>query len=188
MRIPRPSTHSAWLTAWLALVPVGVLAQTQIPAIMNYQGRLSDALGNALASGYYVVDFRIWDDPTKTGAGNYVWGREFPIHVVAGGSFNVLLADGGGLVTSPGQPRTNDLRYAFGGPIRYLGLTVMQTPAGAVATPIEISPRQQLASAPFTFQAQIANQVVDGAIGNSSLADGIVTVAKLGTGSVTVDK
>ncbi len=174
-----------WALLLLGAAPLILQAQTQIPAAINYQGRLSDALGTPLTNGYYVVDFKIWDDPTKSGDADYIWGRSFPIHVVEGGLFNVLLSDDGGLV---GSPRTNDLRYAFSGPNRYLGLTVTSGPHGTIPSPAEISPRQQMASAPYAMQAQVANQVVPGAVGSVELKDGSVSTDKLPANAVTSDK
>src|SRR5262245_58885912 len=68
--------------ALLLFIPLAVRSQNQIPAAINYQGRLTDTLGNPVASGYYELEFRLWDDATQAGAGNLVWGRSFPLHVV----------------------------------------------------------------------------------------------------------
>ena len=128
-----------------------------VPAAINYQGRLTDNLGNALTGGYYHIEFRVWDHPTLSGSGNLIWGRVFPLHVMDSGVFNILLTDDGGAVTNP-APQTNDLRQAFEDADRYLGLTITQTPAGPVGSPAEILPRQQLVSAPYAFHAQNATE------------------------------
>ena len=159
----------------LAFVPALARAQSDIPAAINYQGKLTDNLGNPVPAGYYEMQFRIWDHPTQAGAGNYVWGRAFPLHVVTNGLYNILLSDDGGIVTSPGQPRVTDLRQAFAGTDRYLGLTVTSSPVGQVTTPVEISPRQQLVSAPYAMQAQNAIQA-----STSALATNAVNAASLG--------
>ncbi|MCW5559365.1 MAG: tail fiber domain-containing protein, partial [Verrucomicrobiae bacterium] len=160
-------------------------ARAQVPGAINYQGRLTDSLGNPLTNGYYVVQFKIWADPAKTGDGDYVWGRSFPVHVVTGGLFNVLLTDDGGLV---GSPLNTDIRAAFSGAGRYLGLTITAGPSGNIAAPVEISPRQRLVSAPYAFQAQTANQVIAAAIGTTQLQDGSVTTPKLADQAVTGGK
>jgi hypothetical protein len=131
-----------------------------VPAAINYQGKIADSSAVAITGGYYHIEFRIWDDPTESGAGNLIWGRMFPLHVMDGGVFNVLLNDDGGEVTNP-SPQTNDLRNAFSDEDRYLGLTIVQTPDGPVASPQEMQPRQQLVSAPYTFHSQHATLAED---------------------------
>jgi hypothetical protein len=149
---------SKGLAAFLLLstfsLPPSVWAD-DVPAAVNYQGRLSDNMGNPLASGYYHIEFRIWDDPLHTGSGDLIWGRMFPLHVMTGGVFTIVLTDDGGLLANP-APQIADIRDAFQGEDRYLGLTITQTPAGPVGTPAEISPRQRLVSAPYAFHAQHA--------------------------------
>ncbi len=141
---------------WLA-APGPARAQTSIPTLINYQGELTDNLGSPVPSGTYVVEFRIWDHPTQQGQGNYIWGRAFPLHVAANGLFNVLLSnDGAALSTWPGAPAVADLLEAFAGPDRYLGLRVTDNPQGAIPTPVEISPRQRLVSAPYAVRASAA--------------------------------
>lgn len=128
-------------------------AQVDIPAAINYQGHLAvPSTGQPVDPGVYHVEFRIWGHPTSTDAGYAIWGRSFPVHVVTNGLFNILLSDDGGELSNP-APLTNDIRQAFMGADRYLGLRITQTPAGSVNVP-EISPRQRLVSAPYAMHAQ----------------------------------
>jgi hypothetical protein len=184
-------------TRWMALsaalllaIPLVARSQNQtnqVPAAINYQGHLTDTLGNAVPSGYYEIQFRIWDDATLANAGDLIWGRSFPLHVVTNGLFNILLTDDGGLITTPFPPLTDSLLDAFSGPDRYLGLTVT-TSNGTAVTESEISPRQQLASAPFAIQAQTANAVVAGGIQDTMLQSESVTTPKIATSAVTTEK
>ena len=153
------NVRAPWLAAGLMLLATPFLASAQsgIPAAINYQGKLTDSLGRPVTNGYYEVWFRIWDHPTQAGDGNYFWGRSFPLHVVTNGMFNVLLTDAGSPVTTPGAPQVTSLLQAFEGADRYLGLSVARNPAGPVTAPVEISPRQQLVSAPFTIHAYQAS-------------------------------
>jgi microcystin-dependent protein len=137
------------------LVPRSAFS-SDIPDAINYQGKLTDNLGNVVTSGYYEIQFRVWDHPTLAGAGNLIWGRSFPLHVMSDGIFNILLSNDGGAITNPVSPATNDIRQAFEGEDRYLGLTITRNPAGAVGSPTEISPRQCLVSAPYAIHAQNA--------------------------------
>lgn len=186
MRNTRSTKLFRTLSVAFGLAAAALSSQAQdIPAAINYQGRLTDNLGNTLASGYYEIEFRIWDDPTSTSPASLVWGRTFPLHVVNGGLFNILLTDDGGEVTTPGKPQSNDLRQAFGGEDRYLGLTIKVDPSGTTASPSEISPRQQLASAPYAMQAQTANAVRNLGVTSAALANTAVTTDKIATSAVT---
>jgi len=167
VRSPKPATRlrvcpgaglisAAVLALLLWLAVPGLVFGQGIPAAINYQGTLTDNLGNPITNGYYEVQFRIWDDPAQRGVGDYIWGRVFPLHVVTNGLFNILLSDDGGLVTSPGTPQALNILQAFVGPDRFLGLTVTRNPLGQITTPVEISPRQRLVSAPYAMQAQNA--------------------------------
>ena len=179
------TTQNRWrvfATTLLLLVSWTLAAQNQIPAAINYQGKLTDDQGDPLTNGYYVVEFRIWKDPSLTGASELAWGRSFPIHVVENGLFNVLLSNDGAELSDGG---TGSLLGAFDGPDRYLGLTVVQTPSGTVAVPAEIKPRQRLVSAPYTIQAQSANLVAPDGVTSESLSTWSVTTTKIAPGNVT---
>jgi len=132
---------------------VSAAAGETVPAAVNYQGKLTDNLGNAVKSGYYEIQFRIWNDAVKSDSANYVWGRKFPLHVVTNGMFNVLLTNDGEV---PGTPSVNSILDAFAGTERYLGLTITRNPDGAITSPVEITPRQKLATAPYAVHAHQA--------------------------------
>lgn len=172
----------------LVLAAASAARAQDIPAAINYQGKLTDNLGNELASGYYEIEFRIWDDATSASAASLVWGRTFPLHVVEGGLFNILLSNDGGEVTSSGAPQFNDIRQAFAGEDRYLGLTITVDPSGTITSPSEISPRQQLASAPYAMQAQTANSVRNLGVTSAALVNNSITSEKMNANAVTTAK
>ncbi|MBP7829412.1 MAG: hypothetical protein KA248_05805 [Kiritimatiellae bacterium] len=153
------------------LVPLPAFSG-DVPSAINYQGKLTDNLGNPVTGGYYHITFRIWDHPTLTNSADLIWGRTFPLHVMDDGIFNILLTDDGGTVTNP-APQVPDLRDAFAEEDRYLGLMITQTPAGPVGSPTEISPRQRLVSAPYTFHAQHATDASSATEG-FTVDDGLV--------------
>jgi hypothetical protein len=136
-----------------AALPVQLLAQQ-----MNYQGRLTDASGNPLTDGQYVLTFEIWDSPTS---GVKIWGPftndgtsgngHGPKADLVNGRFNVIL--GANDVT--GRPLTN----AFGA-TRYLQISV--------ATDAPLLPRQQILAAPEALHAYQADHatIADGINGN----------------------
>lgn len=168
---PTPTPARPRWAAWvfvalpgLLAMPVLPLAQAQdsVPAAINYQGKLTDSEGHAVPGGYYDVQFKIWDHPTQAGEGNYIWGRVFSLNVASNGMFNVLLSDSGGtLSTGSSAGKFDSLLEAFENPNRYLGLSIARTPQGPIASPVEISPRQQLVTAPYAihaYQATLASQ------------------------------
>ncbi|HOB98830.1 MAG TPA: hypothetical protein PKM43_08820, partial [Verrucomicrobiota bacterium] len=129
------------------------ISSVSFSADYDFVYKATDNLGNAVKSGYYEIQFRIWNDATKNETANYIWGRTFPLHVVTNGMFNVLLTNDGDV---PGSPAVNSILEAFAGTDRYLGLTITRNPDGAVTSPVEISPRQKLATAPYAIHAHQA--------------------------------
>jgi len=59
-----------------------------IPQLMNYQGYLTDDLGNPVSNGTYSLTFRIWD--AETGP-NQLWSEDHPTVSVTNGLFDVIL-------------------------------------------------------------------------------------------------
>lgn len=154
-----------------ALIPFPLLAQQ-----MNYQGRLTDTLGNALADGQYTLTFNLY---TAATGGTAIWGPFVCDGDVAtghaakadlvNGRFNVIL----GSVDAASR----SLTAAFAGrEALFLGIKIGSTGP-------EISPRQQMLAAPEAIRARIADTVVDGGIGTAQLADGSVTAAKISGGT-----
>jgi hypothetical protein len=147
---------SGLLALALVLAPALTRAQTGVPAAINYQGTLSDNQNHPVPAGYYQVQFKIWDSPTLPDAAGYIWGRSFALYVATNGLFNVLLSDDGGLV---GAPQVTNILSAFTSSDRYLGLTIIADTQGTVNSPVEISPRQRLVSAPYAMRANDAANV-----------------------------
>jgi hypothetical protein len=141
------------LTLLLAASP---LAAQQI----NYQGRLTDANGNAVPDGQYTLRFDIYDAAT---GGTRLWGTQTNVADLVQGRFNVVLG--------PTAPTGGSLVNVFPGGLRYLQITV-----GPNAP---ITPRQQMLAAPVALHALVSDTVTNGAIGTAQLADGSVTAAKI---------
>ena len=138
--------------ACLVLLARNALAAPSVPLALNYQGLLQPDAG-ALTAGSYGLQFRIYSAPSS---GTQLWARAFsPVYVASNGVFNVTLTDAGTELLTP--PRTSDLLAAFaGGPV-YLGLTVVQTPSGPVASPREITPVRPFLSFPYSVTANLAD-------------------------------
>lgn len=130
------------------LITIQGFAQS-LPPGFNYQGRLYDpddnqGLGGPI-TGQQDIVFRIYDDGS---ASTPVWAREMPVFLNESGEFNMLIMDAGTLL--PGGP-TNSLVSIFSGQSSlYLGLQV-------VGNGDEISPRQQLVTAPYALRAGTVN-------------------------------
>ena len=144
------------LTSLLLALSTGIILAQQ----MNYQGRLTDSAGNAVADAQYTITFDIYDAAT---GGNKTWGPETNIADTVQGHFNVILG--------PTDATARNIINAFdGGTTRYLQITFQGNP---------ILPRQQILAAPVSFRAMIADTVTNGGIGTAQLADGSVTAAKI---------
>jgi microcystin-dependent protein len=146
-----------------------------VPALINYQGQLTDANGTDLATADYTLTFRIYGSETGTdliwgpqmfdGAGGQGHGAKVP---VVHGFFNVLL----------GQWDTDgrSLATAFDGTDRYVEVQL----GGNTA----IKPRQRILTAPFAFKANSAEKlVVPG--GSSTTAVAVAPNGNVGIGTTT---
>lgn len=115
-----------------------------VPTLINFQGRLTDSLGNPQDSSYSIT-FKIYDAPS---GGNIVWQETQLSITVTRGIFNVLL----GSVT----PITDSI---FNDTSRWLTFVVGAEP--------EITPRARLSSSPYAFRVN----TVDGASGGTIVGD-----------------
>lgn len=118
---------------------------SSVPQLINYQGKLTDDEGQALATAEYSLSFSIYDGPLD--GANLVWGAQVfdgadqmghgALVPVVQGFFNVIL----GPYDEDGDP----IVEAFDRPDRYLEITVGD------GSPI--LPRQQILSAPYALQS-----------------------------------
>jgi len=118
-----------------------------VPQLINYQGMLTNAEGHPLETKDYVLSFRIYNHPTSGGS---IWGPQIfngttktgygPKIPVVRGHFNVILG--------PKDTSGLDIADAFKSNNTYLEIKVGNN------TPI--SPRQQVLTTPYAFQAQKA--------------------------------
>lgn len=180
---------SSYLSTLIAAL-LASSAVADVPAKIDYQGRLLDSNGDALAasaSENFQVNFRVWDAQS---GGNLVWA-ERQIVTVVDGNFSVQLGEGEPLTagnisgdaglkdTDAAVPHTAvALRSVFDGAERFVGVTVIPNGAGAIG---EIVPRLEMLAAPFAVNAQ-----------NAVIAETAVTAnrALLGpvTGAFSTDK
>ena len=136
---------AAIAVAFISVVPPLAHGQGAVPKLINYQGKLTDSTGAAVADGEYSVKFELFD---AASAGTLVWGETRPVTLV-GGIFNVALG-GAGSVVVPGVA-VNDIGFAFASSERYLQTTIESGPGVAVEQ--TLLPRQQMTSVPFAVEA-----------------------------------
>lgn len=137
------------LTALLTAMP----AIAGAPTAMNYQGLLTDNVGNPVTDSTYSVTFTIYD---AAAVGNSKWTETQNV-TTTDGLFSVLLGS-----VNP------VLDTVFSGTTRYLGIAVAGDP--------EIAPRTALVSVPYAQRVS----TVDGASGgNITSKVGIGTTSPL---------
>lgn len=142
--------RNCWRNCLSGLLGLGIVSLSlpaggqSIPALLNYQGQISNPTGVPLTTGDYEMAFSIYDTPDGSTAvwgpqrfnGNTGLGLGMKIPVVQG-YFNVAL----GPVDTSGRSLTS----AFGSAPRYVEMTLGTNPP--------IRPRQQLLTVPFAFRS-----------------------------------
>lgn len=157
--------------AWL-VIPTRA-ATAAVPAVVSYQGELTNNVGHRVPDGGYYVTFGLF---TAQIGGTAVWSESKSTEVRNG----LLSTPLGALNPLPAS--------AFERPL-WLEISVN----GSV-----LSPRVPLASVPYAMHAALADavpvgsitstQIAGSAVNQYQLANGSVTAAKLASGSVSLDK
>jgi hypothetical protein len=111
----------------------------EVPHLINYQGRLTDAGGTTL-NGLYNIIFRIYD---AEAAGNLLWQGTYSGTQINKGIFNILLGD----VSDAGFNFSN---LAFDKPY-WLEIKV--------GTDAPMTPRQRIASVGYAVRAENAEKI-----------------------------
>lgn len=138
------------LAQFLFLLPLSVFADSGVPTIVSYQGRLTDENGNLLGGSgtSYYFKFSIWDD-AAVGSGNRLWPSSIPATTTATvrqGVFNVDIGD-----TAGGYPE--ELNYNFNTNKNiYLQIEVSANNISSQT----LSPRRRISSSVFS---QVAGSV-----------------------------
>ena len=145
-------------------------AIAQVPPLINYQGRLTDAGGNPV-NATLSIQFQIYENAVISIGEVPLWNETQSV-TVTDGIFNVLL----GSATPIPYP-------VFDGTVRYLGITDGADP--------EMTPRNALVSVGYAYRANNADNL-DGkddsdfvqqgeanSISTSMIQDNMVTAAKI---------
>lgn len=111
-----------------------------VPQIINYNGTLTDTLGNPVPDGQYDVEFNIYNVPT---GGTALWTETWNVSttkvVVTKGNFNAIL----------GAHTTIPASFFSDNTVTYLGVKV--------GTDSEMLPRQRITSVGYAFTAGYAH-------------------------------
>lgn len=159
-----------------ALTLLSCLAIAEVPALISYQGRLTDTDGEPAADGNYLLTFTIWNDPASVAPEAKKWSSEIRGVDVVNGLLSYNLGDS---IALP-----HDLFSA--NPNLWLGVTV--------GTDAEISPRTEMISVGTAYHAlrsdtsAMAKDVADLTISSSKILDFAVTEMKLANLAVTENK
>ncbi len=160
-----------------ALVSLAMRAHAD-SRLLPFQGRLTDANGNALPDGARVVQFKIYDAPV---GGRAVWNGEVQ-----------NLSINGGLVSTVLGSKASLARVDFNLDL-YLEVTIDANADGQIslADP-PLLPRQSILPAVFARESA-DSQLLDGydwsaLFGTNNPADGILLDSKIGDSSLTTAK
>ncbi len=169
-----------------------VAAESTVPKLMSYQGRVTDSAGVAIGSTAAVtraVTFRLYS-LSSGGTASY---NETQTVTISGGEFSVLIGNGTGLTglpgpSSPANPiKTLDtiINTATSSAL-YLGITVDDGNSSTVDA--EISPRQQLVTGVYSMRALMAETVASGAVTSTMLGANSVDTNQLAANAITSAK
>ncbi len=178
------SVFSVLLLGLFAALPL----HAQVPALMSYQGRVTDASGTPIGNttpANRTVTFKFYS--TSTG-GTPVYAEAQTV-TISGGEFSVLIGNGTGVSgfhgpSAPALTPYTTLPGVMTGTL-YLGLTVDD---GTSAADPEITPRQQIVSAAYAFRAKYAEGLLDNTLSTSMLQSSSVTTTKILDANITTSK
>lgn len=138
------------LSMMVVLLLAGV-ANTQPPSLINYQGMLTDSIGETVATDSYLLKFSLWSDSLGDAVGDLVWTSEYVEVFVKDGLFTYVL---GSNTVLPGPD------FASGIPL-WLGVRV--------GTDAEAQPRTRLTSVPYAVKAARADTSAFAEVSRTSL-------------------
>lgn len=153
----------------IAVIVMSTSALTEIPLLINYQGRLLDSAGVPFADGAYLIEFVIWDDSIATNQANEKWSSGFQTINISDGLFTYNLGSD--------VPLPENL-FSISS-TRYLGVTQGTNP--------EMVPRTKLTSVGYAFHAlksDTALNVPPNSIGSAEIKDSSIVSTDISRGAI----
>lgn len=182
----------ALIAAFFAASILSAQTTSTVPALMSYQGRVTDAAGvliGSTAPANRTVIFRFYAEPT----GGEVLYAESQTVTISGGEFSVLIGNGTGVSGSPGPSTPASTQTSLGEVVNaaasgslYLGITVDDGNSGTADA--EIAPRQQLVSGAYALRSLVAESVASGAVTSTMIDDGAVGTNQLSANAINSGK
>jgi|GEM_PF-3195967 len=145
------SRRTLSLVAGLAVIALSIPAHGAVPALINYQGRLTRASGTPLDTTV-AITFTIYDSN-----GRNLWAETHSSVTAVGGTFSVLLGSFNPIQAS-----------VFADTSRWLGIRV--------GTSAEMSPRVRLISVPYSFRVGTVDSASGGTIKGDLVVSGEVSI------------
>ncbi len=130
-------------------------ADAQVPNKISYQGLLTTSAGTPVQDGSYNLQFNLFK---SLSVGSSLWSETHTDVLVQRGTFSVMLGS------------INPLPDIFNQPLF--------VEVGTINPNVTFSPRSELTSAPYSFNAKVAdsaNTVANGAITSVKILDGTIT-------------
>lgn len=153
------------MVAVIIVLALSITGLSAVPQVINYQGWLTDAMGDPIPDGNYQITFTIWNDESASAPTNELWTSGPQTVSVEGGLLTYQLGS-----VPPYLP--HDI---FTDTLCWLGIKVGADP--------EISPRTKLTSVPYAYHALRA----DSSGYAFSIADNSVTSGKIVDGTIIND-
>jgi microcystin-dependent protein len=134
--------------------------------LFTYQGKLTDASGDALADGQYRIGVRIWENSTPPAQNpeneEPLWARKYDVPV-QDGLFSLMIGATGIAWTHTPGALTDSLKLALSGGNRFLDITIMSDANGSVRDQAQwqtLAPRQSLNAVPYAMNGVPTGTVV----------------------------
>ncbi|MCP4685593.1 MAG: hypothetical protein GY867_09100 [bacterium] len=161
-----------YAAASILLLSLAGNLSAEVPPLINYQGRLTNSMGEPMDT---LVDmtFSLYADPDGT---TLLWTENHPVVEVYSGLFHIVL---GGFEPIPDT--------VFTGEVRWLGIQVGSDPEG--------EPRATMVTVPYAYRAWhaqdaqnsavadfslLAESVVEDAVGSPQISNGSINLEDLG--------
>lgn len=178
---------------FLCLTAGSPLIMANVPILLSYQGKVTDASGQPIGNSSPVnrtATFRLY---VASSGGSPIYAEAQTVTISAG-EFSVLLGNGTGVSGQPGPSAPATTPYKTLSDIvndpnvnaLYLGITVDDGNPSTVDA--EISPRQQLVSGAYALRAKVAEGVKDRSVTTAMIADNAITTNQIAAASINSSK